>query len=75
MKVSIKFKQKDNPVPFIIDKAEICDIVRIVFNPKGEYFNVYKKGGLMTTIYIDKLEGMDIDCELLKGENKNGKRN
>ena len=68
MRITIEFKQKENPVPFIIDKAEICDIIRIVFNPKGEYFNVYKKGGLATTIPVEKLECLTIDCELLKGE-------
>ena len=68
MRLTIEFNLKDVAFPIYVDKAEICDVVRVVFNPKGEYFNVYKKGGLMTTLYIEKLECLTIDCELLKGE-------
>lgn len=68
MRLTIEFNLEDNPFPFFVDKAEVCDIVRVVFNPKGQYFSIYKKGGAMITVNVEKLESLEIDCEFLKGE-------
>ena len=68
MKVSIEFKQVEDPFPLYFNKAEITDVVEVAFSFRGEYVNVYKKGGAMMTIYMDKLERFSIQSELLKGE-------
>lgn len=68
MRLTIEFDQKDTPFPFYVDKAEIREIFKVEFHPKGHYFDIYKKGGAMVTINMEMLESLTIDCEFLKGE-------